>query len=351
MKNRVLAKTLIFFAILFTLFDWVYKTVNNIDYLSKEQCFIYANFSTFQTLFFEYFVESTLTLLVSVFVAVLLGRYFARFGKFYPKGQGSAFIYASILPLCSCTAIPFIETMKDKMKLRTLVTFLVAAPVLNPYIIILSFSVLGVKYGIYRIIFAFVLAVSSGIVVEKLRTNRWKAPQSSGGFPGTTSSTTGPSKTLSLHPAQKLGSDRGTGPSGRNPGKDIYEATFEVFRSVFPYLMIGGVAGLVYDLYSPDLASLSVILSDELGSVLIALGLGTPAYLCNGADVFVLRPLMERGSFPLGSALVFSASSTAICMTSFFMLLKVLGKKETSVLLANIVFMLFLMGVLLNFAP
>jgi len=95
----------------------------------------------------------------------------------------------------------------------------------------------------------------------------------------------------------------------------------------------------------------SVLLSDKFVSILIALGLGTPAYLCNGGDFFVLSPLMEKNIFPLGSALVFSVSSTAICLTSFFMLLKVLGKRETSVLLANIVFMLLLMGILMNFAP
>ncbi|WP_255334724.1 permease [Methanosarcina sp. KYL-1] len=346
--RRFLAKTLILFAILFTAFDWVYKTVNDINYLSKEQCFVYANLPEVQRLFFEYFVESTVTLLVSVFLAVLLSRYFARFGKFYPKGQVTAFIYASILPLCSCTAIPFVETMKDKMKLRTLVTFLVAAPILNPYIIILSFSVLGVEFGIFRILCAFVLAVSTGIIVEKLRTESWKGPEKVSANPATAPGT---SRTLSLHPIQGnpgLNGVTETGPSTRKPEKDVYESTFDVFKSVFPYLMLGGVAGLLFELYSPELASLSSLLSSKVGSIFVALGLGIPAYLCNGGDVFVLRPLMEGGRLPMGASLVFSLSSTAICVTSFFMLLKVLGKKETTVLLANIVIMLFLMGYALN---
>jgi len=62
-------------------------------------------------------------------------------------GAAVTFIYASLLPVCACAAIPVIKTMQEKMKFNILVTFLVAAPLLNPYILFLSFNVLGIKYN------------------------------------------------------------------------------------------------------------------------------------------------------------------------------------------------------------
>ena len=47
-------------------------------------------------------------------------------------------------------------------------TFVVAAPLLSPYIIVLSFTALGPRYAVLRILSSFVLAATTGLVVAAL---------------------------------------------------------------------------------------------------------------------------------------------------------------------------------------
>ena len=103
--------------------------------------------------------------IVGVFLATLLEKYFQRYESMYPKNPITAFIYASIIPVCACTVIPMMGTMQGKINLRTIITFIVVAPLLSPYIIMLSFSVLGFEYGILKIICSLILAVITSIVM------------------------------------------------------------------------------------------------------------------------------------------------------------------------------------------
>ena len=163
---KVVLKVGIYFSIFLLIIDFIYKSWYGISYQNREMCVVYNFLPSVLFWIYEYFIELFLVVIVGVFVAVILERQFSKHKRFFPKNQFSAFIYASIIPVCSFSAIPMIETMKDKFKFCTLITFVVAAPLLNPYIVSLSFSVLGIKYGILRITASFVLAIITGLVVE-----------------------------------------------------------------------------------------------------------------------------------------------------------------------------------------
>ena len=164
--NRTAKKWFVIFSILFFSADIVYKTVNNITYLNRESCILYRMLPKIGFLFFEYFVELFLIVIVGIFFAAMLESMFAKYKRFYPSNTITAFFYASLLPVCACTTIPLISSMKGKLPFRTIITFVVAAPLLSPYIIMLSFSVLGMTYGILRIVSAFLMAMISGVVLE-----------------------------------------------------------------------------------------------------------------------------------------------------------------------------------------
>ena len=57
------------------------------------------------------------------------------------------------------------------MSAATMITFIISAPLLNPYIILLSFSVLGAKYAILRIASSFILAICTGLIVHFIVKN------------------------------------------------------------------------------------------------------------------------------------------------------------------------------------
>ena len=82
--------------------------------------------------------------------------------------------------------------------------------------------------------------------------------------------------------------------------------------------------------------------------LLIAIIIGIPMYLCNGADILLLRPFMEHLSIPLGTAIAFSMTSTAICVTSTIILFKYIGKMLTLILIVNIFVITLILCVLIN---
>ena len=302
--------------------DIIYKTINNINYFTRHKCILYRLLPKGGFLFFEYFIELTIWVFVGIFLATLLKKYFSTYQRFYPKNVIGAFVYASLLPVCSCAVIPLLKTMKGTLNLRTLITFTVAAPLLSPYIITLSFLVLGVEYGILRIACSFILAVSSGYVLEffdhKRNNVTLDKPE------------TGDDK---FCPAQAT---------------DIYLDTYSIFRKILPYLILAGIAGIAFELLPlRDFLLNSKITNNLLGMMMVIL-IGIPLYFCYGAEVLVLRPLIHSGGFPLGTAMAFSLTSTAICITSIIMLFQFLGKRLTAILLGNIIIATLILGYVIN---
>ena len=309
----------------FALVDFIYKTYNHINYINRSECLLYRALPRFWFLIFENFFELIVLVLLGVFIAALMEAYFVRFKRLMPSNPISAFLYGSILPVCACSTIPIVATLQDKLKIRTLITFIVAAPLLNPYIIVLSFDVLGPKYGLLRIAGAFIISVSAGVVLE-LFYNKTR-----------------------LH-ARALATCvvRGGGGHGcLTRDNDLFLKTFQLFKSVLPYLIIAGFVSIGLEYLSGDA---KLWIKDNVDSVegmlLMILG-GVPLYFCNGSDVLLLRPLVCAG-LPLGTAIAFSTTGTAVCVASMLMMVKFMGKALTAVLIAHVVLVSLALALLIN---
>jgi len=320
--KRTTIRALIIFSITLLGVDIVYKTINNIDYFTRQKCILNRLLPKGGFLFFEYFIELTIVVFVGIFLATLLKKYFSTYQRFYPKNVIGAFVYASLIPMCACAVIPLLKTMKGTLNFRTLMTFIVAAPLLSPYIITLSFSVLGAKYGILRIACSFILAVSSGYVLEFFDNKRDKVTLDK--------PKTGDDR---FYPAQAT---------------DIYLDTYSIFRKILPYLILAGIAGIAFELLPLKNFLLDFKITNNLLGITMVILIGIPLYFCYGAEVLVLRPLVCSGNFPLGTAMAFSLTSTAICITSIVVLFKFLGKRLTTILLGNIIIATLILSYLIN---
>jgi len=314
-----MVKTAIIFAILLIITEIIYKTVNNISYLTREKCILYKILPKSIFLIYEYFVELSLLILIGIFIAILLEKSFSKYKNYYPRNPLTAFIYASIIPICACSAIPLLKTLKEKINFRTLITFVVAAPLLNPYIIILSFSVIGIKYGIARILSALILAISSGYILEFFYKKGKITPAIH-------------SKCTSCNMFEN----------------NIYLKTYNLFKSLIPYIIIAGAIGLTTEFINPQKIAPLINNANSLLGIIIIVIIGIPIYLCNGADILIMRPFIHTLGFGLGTSISFSLTSTAICLTSAIMLFKFIGKKLTLILLANIFIISIILGLILN---
>ena len=241
------------------------------------------------------------------------------------KNPVTAFLYASLIPVCSCTAIPVVKSMEGKVSFRTLISFIISAPLLNPYIIVLSFSVLGFKYGVLRIVCSFLLAILTGFIVEFFYNKDKKKLE------------------LSEIPASHKNATNC--PIVRT---DKFLQTYNLMKSIFPYLILAGVLGVVAELYMPVDFLEKMNFSNNFLDLAIVILIGIPMYYCNGADVILLKPLITHSGLSLGTAMAFSLTSTAICITAIVMLIKFLNKKLTMILIGTVAILTFIMGYLIN---
>lgn len=316
-------KIIIYFTLVILLADFVYKTYYGITYHTREKCILYTTLPRWLFLMYEFTVDLFMTVLIGIFVGTLLQKHFSKHKRLYPRNQFSAFLYASVIPVCSCSAIPMMGAMQGQLRLRTIITFIVAAPLLNPYIIALSFTVLGNEYAFIRIVSSLFLALGAGYFAELVSP---KAAISD------------PEKLLSCS----------SNTTCAVPGKSMYAETFRIFKQLVPYLLIAGAISLAFEIFQPTELLEKLQLKEGPLSAAIFIFVGMPLYFCNGADILFLQPLVNFGGLSMGTSIAFSLTSTAICVSSFMMLLKYLGKKLTIHISLFIMAAIFIMSQLIG---
>lgn len=321
LNQKLVARLIVFFALGITIVDSIYMSVYGIHQLNRELCVVYSSLPRWLFLCYEYFFEFATIVLLGVFAGVLIEQYFRKIKRFFPKNQLLAFAYAAVLPVCSCGVIPIVETMKARVKLRVIITFVIAAPLLNPYIIFLSFSVLGIKYGILRIVSSFILAIGVGILTELMVRNS-------------------DASTL-----KKLEVCAENCSIYRN---DPFVKTVQITKKLLPYIFIGGLLSMSLEYLQPKAFLQTLSFSGEWISMAIMTLIGIPLYVCNGSDVLLLKPLLNYTDLTLGAAMIFSLTSSAVCISSIAMLFKFMGKKLSIILVANVAILSLILGFLIN---
>jgi uncharacterized membrane protein YraQ (UPF0718 family) len=323
-RERLL-KSLIYLSVGVLLVDSVYSYCNGITLLTRDRCILYQMLGHWGFLLYEYFVELFVLVLVGVFVASLIERHLLHLKRFLPRNPLLAFGYGSVLPLCACGAIPLAGAMSGRVPLRCVITFLVAAPILNPYIMALSVSVLGWPYAFLRIGGALVLAVACGYGVELL------------------------SSRFSLAPA-RLPSGCPLAVGCKRSAGSVYEMTWAVFKKVLPFLLVAALMGLALEWIQPEDWVDRYQLGDSfLGTLLVVLA-GVPVYFCNGADVLFLKPLVAHRILPVGTALAISLTATSVCVTSVVLLTRFLGRRLAAALVACVIVISLVLAYVTNMA-
>jgi uncharacterized membrane protein YraQ (UPF0718 family) len=267
--------------------------------------------------------ETLAIVFVGTFIAVLLARQFSRFQRIIPANPAAAFLYGSLIPVCSCAAIPLLSSMKGKMRFSTTMSFVLAAPLLSPYIIVLSFSVLGLRYGVLRILSSFVLVILTALVLGAFE--RRGKPIEVAGLAGGCSRACAPGET------------------------DLYLQTFAIFKGLLPYLLVAGAMGVLLEYFGTRDLMLHSVFGSGPGSIMAWILVGVPLYFCHGAEVLFLRPLMNHG-FPVGTGIAFSLTSTVICTTSIAMLFRLIGARLTFILIGCVVAISLGLALIINHA-
>lgn len=296
---------------------------------------LWDKLNVFATVFLGIFVEAVPYLLLGTFASGLVEVFVDRDGmsRWVSKRPGAAAISGAfmgmIFPVCECGVVPLTRRLfKKGLPLSAGISFLLAAPVLNPIVILSTASAFG--WGqmlIWRFVVSLIIAVVVGLVFSvQSEPDEVLIPALSGGD-----------------------HDHVHAEAGDPIGEKIRKAlliTVDEFFDMGRYLVIGSLlaAGLQTFIAQSTLLSIG---SGPVLSVLIMLLLAVLLSICSTVDSFVA--LGFTGAFSFGSVLSFLVFGPMVDIKSTIMYLQVFKRRAVAYIILIPFMMSLIAGLVFNY--
>ncbi|MBE0672687.1 MAG: permease [Anaerolineales bacterium] len=297
---------------------------------------LWDRLNVFATVFLGIFVEAVPYLLLGTLASGLVEVFLDRdqmsrwiSGRPIAAAVSGAFM-GMIFPVCECGVVPLTRRLFHKgLPLSAGISFLLAAPVLNPIVILSTAAAFGWGQMLFwRIGLSLLIAIVTGLIfsVEKEAGNVLR-----------------PSLTLSNEHIH-------ANPESENsfPGK-IREAlliTADEFFEMGRYLVFGSVLAAALQTFISQSALLTIG-SGPVLSVLVMLGLAVLLSICSTVDAFVALGFV--GTFSFGSVLSFLVFGPMVDIKSVLMYLQVFKRRSVFYIVAIPFMMSLLSGLVFNY--
>ncbi|MBK9211167.1 MAG: permease [Anaerolineales bacterium] len=296
---------------------------------------LWDKLNIFATVFLGIFIEAIpyllLGTLASGLVEVFLDRdQMSKWISHRPVAAavGGAFM-GMIFPVCECGVVPLTRRLFNKgLPLSAGISFLLAAPVLNPIVVLSTAAAFGWGNMLFwRMGVSLVIAIVVGLVfsVEKDPANVLR-----------------PVLTLSHehdHP-------REAHTSFIEKIRQALLITADEFFEMGRYLILGAMLAAALQTFIAQ-SSLLSIGSGPVLSVLVMLGLAILLSICSTVDAFVALGFM--GTFSFGSVLSFLVFGPMVDIKSIIMYSQVFRRRSVTYLVAIPFMMSLLAGVIFNY--
>jgi len=212
-------------------------------------------------------------LIAACFIGGFIMTYFNNNRFKMRDSMPAAMVFASMLPICSCGAIPIGRAMFETktIRVRTIISFMMVAPVLSPIVIPLSLQ-LGLEFTISRIVGIFILATVTGILVEKLTGIK---EEGRGG------------KAYSCVGCSKAGSIK------TESTKSPVIASWNLLMTLGAPISQGILIGALVAKYVPP-AIITTYLTSSVAGIFLAALMALPLYICHGQEVLHPQAAHER---------------------------------------------------------
>ena len=294
---------------------------------------LWDRLNVFATVFLGIFVEAVPYLLLGTLASGLVEIFLDRdqmskwvSHRSVAAAVGGAFM-GMIFPVCECGVVPLTRRLFHKgMPLSAGIAFLLAAPVLNPIVVLSTAAAFGWGQMLFwRMAFSLVIAVVVGLVfsVEKDAVNVLR-----------------PVMTMEHEHQHDL---------PKTFAEKIRAALLiaaDEFFEMGRYLIIGAAlaAGLQTFVAQSILLSIS---GGPILSVLVMIGLAVLLSICSTVDAFVALGFV--GTFSFGSILSFLVFGPMVDIKSIIMYSQVFRKRAVSYLVIIPFLMSLLAGIVFNF--
>ena len=238
------------------------------------------------------------------------------------------------LPLCSCGVIPVAASLRRNGAGRGATTsFLLSTPQTGVDSILVTYSLLGWVFAVFRPLAALLTGLVGGALVNWLDPEDPPQPA-----PAPSSA------------AESCGSEGGScAGEGRERGR-LYRVVQYGFvtlpRDIAKSLVIGLlIAGAISTIIPEDF--FAGRLDNPVLQIFVMMALGLPMYVCATASVPVAMALMMKGISP-GAALAFLMTGPATNAATITTIFQVMGRRTAIIYLATVSSMAVLLGLLLN---
>jgi uncharacterized membrane protein YraQ (UPF0718 family) len=295
-------------------------------------------FQTFVTIFLGIFIEAAPFLLlgsvVSGFIAVfvdqsLLDRYLPR--RALPAALSGAAM-GMLFPVCECGVVPVTRRLYEKgLPMSIGVAFLLAAPVVNPIVILSTYAAFGwgpVLWG--RLAFSFLVALVVGLIFHYAQPRDILLP--------------------TINQAHAAACDHNHQPTAakRGWGQRIQQALTTAgddFLDMARYLIIGSLLAATMQTLVPQ-TFLLAIGQGAVTSVLAMQALAFVLSVCSTVDAFLA--LAFSGVFTTGSIITFLTFGPMVDIKSALMFLGVFQRRIVLYLILLPLLLTLLIGIFWN---
>ncbi len=275
--------------------------------------------------------EVSIYLLLGFFIAGVLHVFFPdaiirrHLGSDSIRSVTNATLFGIPIPLCSCGVVPVIVSLRNSGASRgAMVSFLISTPQVGADSFMITYSLLGWIFAVFRIGASLITALAAGILVNIIQVG--KAGKAGPIFPSYT-----PEEGFK----QRL--------------RCIFDyIEYDLLGSIANSLVVGIILAGIISALIPD-GFFERYLGSNVLSMFLMLIVGIPMYVCASASTPIAASLIMKGISP-GAALVFLLVGPATNAVTITTVGKTLGRQSLAVYLISIAVFSLLLGALLNTA-
>ncbi len=226
----------------------------------------------------------------------------------YP-GVVKAVLLGVPLPLCSCGVIPAaIGLKRDGAGSGASLGFLISTPQTGMDAILVSGSLLGWPFAMFKVASAAITGLAGGFLAQKWEPADLRAPGS-----------------ISLD-----------GVAGARGFRSMVTHSLSILRSIWHWLVIGVLVSAAIEQYGSRLFLDDIGRWGSLPASLVTLLFALPLYVCATASVPIAAALVASG-FPPGAALVFLMAGPATNAATVGAIYREFGAKNLAIYLGTII--------------
>lgn len=285
---------------------------------------------TFYLNIWQVFLDLSLSLLLGLFIAGLLHAYFPagllRSGLDQPTFASAlkAALIGVPLPLCSCGVIPASLAMrKSGASLGATVAFLISTPQTGVDSILVSASMLGLPFAIFKVCAAFISGLLGGILTNHFTVHE-ELPLAKSEF--NTTSNTHFNRIITA----------------------LNYALFDLLGAIYWWIIGGVIAAALISTLIPTDYFATQPWTQGIGGMLITLAIAAPLYVCTTGSVPIAASLIAAGMSP-SSALVFLMAGPATNLATMGSVYQVLGSRVLLIYLGTVIGTSLLFGFTFDF--